>query len=191
MSHLSPLEEFQFYPLLPGSCSDIWGQHMSQRPPGSSLVLYKHVYKCSCAPFELGLNWLCEGCFFIHHHLLLPSGQHFQLQVSGVQAKPQSFTNLATVSPALPQSLVRSLFSPAYVLSNLNPSLQGRAVPQCTKQHNRGHKITMPLHRIVKRPQGCSVMSTACLLMSISSRDGYYSQGDKDLSLAGAFQPCQ
>jgi len=38
-----------------------------------------------------------------------------------------------------------------------------------------------PPHWVSRRPQGPSVMSTACVLVSLSSRDNCHSQGDKDV----------
>ena len=53
------------------------------------------------------------------------------------------------------------------------------------------YDTSWPPHWVVRRQQGPSVMSTACLLMSLCSRDNCPSQGDKALGSAGAFQPCQ
>ena len=48
-----------------------------------------------------------------------------------------------------------------------------------------------PPHWVARRQQGPSVMSTAFVLVILSSRDNCHSQGDKDHGAAGAFQPCQ
>ena len=53
------------------------------------------------------------------------------------------------------------------------------------------HDTSWPPHWVAGRQQGPSVMSTACLLMSLSRRDNCPSQGDKALGSAGALQPSQ